>query len=170
MHPILSERLILKPLTKLMIPKLLQVYSKQKNMQHISSGKYHWTLDELSRKYASLQKTEGFGIFAIYLKETDEIIGEAGLFNSFNSRRKAELGYIIDEAYWKKGLGTELCLLLINYCLTSTNFSILIARMYADNTGSINVSEKCGMKKVASHRTAGGRVYFEYQIALSTSA
>lgn len=161
-----TPRLIARPITQADIHELLPVYNKEANMHYISNGKHHWTETELLEKYNRTNQDYhlGIGIFALVLKSDNQVIGEAGIFNTFNNLQKLELGYIIDTPHWGKGLGFETCRELINYAFNSLNTDTLIARMYANNKASVALSEKCGMVKTESGQTDDGKEYFVYSI------
>jgi RimJ/RimL family protein N-acetyltransferase len=135
-------------------------------MRFISNGKYNWTLKELTEKYEKLNKNYplGYGAFAVELKETGELIGEAALFNSFNDPHILELGYIIDTTFWRKGYGREVCQGLIDYAFQTLGVKRLVARMYADNTASVMLSEICDMTLTNKNRSEKGDVIFRYEI------
>ncbi len=101
MNVIETERLYIKHISKSDICQLHKIYNKTENMQFISTGKSDWTINELEDKYnkTNVNYKLGFGVFAIESKEINKIIGEVGLFNSFNDLSKLELGYIIDSKY-----------------------------------------------------------------------
>jgi len=145
---------------------LLDYYTKKANMRFISDGKFDWTLKELEEKFKKLNKDypNGFGAFAVELKETGELIGEAGLFNSFNDTQIMELGYIIDSCFWRKGYGREVCQGLIDYGFKELGIKRLVARMYANNTASVMLSEICDMTLTHKGRTESGDVFFRYEI------
>ncbi|MDD3063146.1 MAG: GNAT family N-acetyltransferase [Massilibacteroides sp.] len=145
---------------------LLQYYTSKINMRFISSGKYDWTLKELAEKYDKLNKDypKGFGAFAVELKETGELVGEATLFNSFNDPQILELGYIIDTSFWRKGYGREVCQGLIDYAFHTLDVKRLVARMYANNTASVMLSEICDMTLTHKSRSEKGEVIFRYEI------
>lgn len=130
-------------------------------MKYISNGKYDWTLEELKGKYEKVNTdgySQGYGIFAVVAD--GKIIGEAGLFNSFENKKILELGYIIDEKYWNKGYGTEICSGLLNYGFNVLGVEKVVARMYPENTGSIRICEKLKFRKV----DLSDVVYYQYEI------
>lgn len=143
---------------------LLSVYSKEENMKYISNGKYDWTVEELKGKYEKVNTDgypHGYGIFAVAADE--DVIGEAGLFNSFGNKKILELGYIIDEKYWNKGYGTEICSGLLNYGFNVLGVEKVVARMYPENTGSIRICEKLDFIKV----DVTDAIYYQYEIVRS---
>nr|WP_319397795.1 GNAT family N-acetyltransferase [uncultured Carboxylicivirga sp.] len=162
-----EKRIILSPLTQGDISSLFKIYSNKANMKFIPNNHIN-TADELKKKYSTLRSDSGYGIFAIKMIASGEIIGEAGIFDSFNDNNIAELGFIIDEIYWSKGYGTEVCNYLINHCFEQYNFTRIVARMYAENTGSIKVCKKCGMQLKLTFSDAKGNQGIEYRIHKSS--
>lgn len=161
-----SERIQLEVITKDNFPSLHSMYTCQKNMRYISDGKSDWSIEELQEKYrkANVLLNEGIGVYAIRSKIEGEIIGEAGLFNSFNDPNKLELGYIIDHYFWKEGYGSDVAQLLIHYAFNTLHVKEIIARMYARNIASIKISKKCGMTKIGEAYTNDNEQYFIYNI------
>ena len=160
-----TDRIVVEDLKEADFPELLAIYNNRENMKLVSSGKYEWSEEEIKEKFESQMKnySSGYGIFGIKLKPTLQLIGEAGLFYSFNDREILELGYIIDRSYWKKGYGTEVCNGLINYGFGRLGLKKVKARMYSSNRGSIRLSEKCGMSLVNSG-TEKGIDYLEFEL------
>lgn len=149
MKRIRTKNLLIRPIYSLDIEALLSIYSKEDNMRYISSGKYDWTLEELKQKYEKINGEgylNGYGLFSVVVSD-NQIIGEAGLFNSFGNKDVLELGYILDKRYWNQGYGTEICEGLIDYSFNVLGVEKLVARMYPDNIGSIKICEKLKFKK-----------------------
>lgn len=161
-----TSHLIIRDIRPHDIGTLLQYYIQKANMRFISDGKYDWTHDELEAKYTKINKDypSGFGAFAVELEETGEVIGEAGLFNSFNDPQILELGYIIDSSFWRKGYGRQVCQGLIDYGFKELGVKRLVARMYADNSASVMLSEICDMTLTNKGRAENGKVVFRYEI------
>lgn len=145
---------------------LLEFYTQKANMRFISNGKYNWTLNELEARYKKINKDYplGIGAFVVELASTGEVIGEAGLFNSFHDPQILELGYIIDYPFWRKGYGREVCQGLIDYAFKELGAKRLVARMYADNTASVMLSEICDMTLTNTGRAENGKVVFRYEL------
>lgn len=65
------------------------------------------------RKWINRQLTryrkDGFGYYAVLLKESNALIGQTGLMKStINGNEAVELGYILDDTYWHNGYGWKL--------------------------------------------------------------
>ena len=90
-------------------------------------------------------------------------IGFGGIFK-FN-KNSFELGYILDKAYWNKGIATKAAFMQRDYILNTLN-SKPVATTHPKNLASQRVLAKCGFKFikdiVMEHR--GERKLFEYRV------
>jgi RimJ/RimL family protein N-acetyltransferase len=102
-----------------------------------------WLNKQLTR-----YKKDGYGYFAVILKETGTLIGQVGLLKTeINGNKVVELGYIFDNLYWKQGY----CIESVNACLQFASDILKLKELYCSirpqNTDSIRIAEKIGMKK-----------------------
>lgn len=166
MITIKTTRLIIREVSEEDFPYLLAIYTCRENMEFISSGKFDWTMEELKQKYNRMNEDyrKGYGIFVAEKEDDHTIIGEAGLFNTFDDPATLELGYIVDRNYWRKGFGHEISEALIKYAFDQLGIEKVVARMYADNLGSVSLSEKVGMKQTETGTTPAGKVFYRYDL------
>lgn len=62
-----------------------------------------WLENQL-RRY----REDGFGLWAVLLKDTEQMIGQCGItWQECNGRRVLEVGYLFEKAYWHQGYATE---------------------------------------------------------------
>jgi ribosomal-protein-alanine N-acetyltransferase len=116
-------------------------------------------------------QTDGYGMGSIFLKETNEFVGRAGLFhcpNENNQKSDVELGYIIRQEFWNKGFATEVAAALINKGFDDFNLDKILALTRPDNKKSIHILEKIGMRYVEKIRTDGND-YLLYEICKASS-
>lgn len=165
MH-ITSKRLVIRPLIPTDIPSLQRINAQADTMRYIQDGSCYHSTEALENKYSSMRtKTyRNTGMLAVLLKDSGNVIGEAGLFNSFGRESKLELGYIIDSTQQRQGYGRELCQALISYSFDRLNVQTLVARMYADNVASVALAESCGMTQTKSDYTAKQQKYLVFEI------
>nr|WP_320119502.1 GNAT family N-acetyltransferase [uncultured Marinifilum sp.] len=161
-----TERIRIREIIADDIDCLLAIYQDSENMKFIPNSAFKWNKEQLTEKYERINcgYKKGFGIFTVELLD-GEIIGEGGLFDSFNKLNHLELGYIIDRRYWGKGYGLELCKSLIEYGFRELKLSKLTARMYKENIASVRLSERCGMAFVNGGKNDDGKEYCEYEIS-----
>lgn len=161
-----TPRLLVREIETEDILSLVTIYRNPINMQYIPNAQRDWTLASLTAKYEQENKNiaDGYGIWAVQLKQSMGVIGEAGLFNSFNDPQHLELGYIIDQKFVRQGFGTEICQALIRYGFQTLNLQRITARMFDQNVASIRLSEKCGMVLVNQGMTDKNEYFSEYEI------
>lgn len=83
-----------------------------------------------------------FGIWAAELKEDSEFVGWFMLNPS--APGSLELGYMLVQKHWGKGLATEVCRALIEFAKTQESIKEIIAKTNFNNDSSIRVLEKLG--------------------------
>lgn len=161
-----TERLFIREITTSDIDGLLMIYQDSQNVRFIPNLTFKFNKEGLKEKYDKINQDykKGFGIYAVEIKDEKTVIGEAGLFNSFQDLKHMELGYILDNKFWRKGYGAEICKSLIAYGFEILKLDKLTARMFKLNTASIRLSEKCGMKRIKHGKTDNGEIFYEYTI------
>ncbi len=72
----------------------------------------------------------------------------------FEYQRSAEIGYWIAKDYWRQGVATQAISELIPLIFTTTDIVRLFASVFSENTASMRVLDKCGLKLEAIHKKA----------------
>jgi len=83
--------------------------------------------------------------FAVFLGETNEIVGGVALVDINRKNGSAELSYWCTPAYWGNGYATEASKRLLQYAFEVLELVVVRATCFADNTASRRVMEKIGM-------------------------
>lgn len=88
----------------------------------------------------------GFGLWAVILKETDEMIGQCGLtMQPWKDRDVLEIGYLFWRAYWHKGYATEAARACKQYAFEVLNAKEVCSIIRDTNTASQKVAVRNGM-------------------------
>ena len=91
----------------------------------------------------------GFGLWAVVLKETNEMIGQCGLtMQSWRERELLEIGYLLQKAHWHKGYATEAAVACKEYAFSVLNASRVYSIIRDKHISSQNVAVRNGMKVV----------------------
>jgi ribosomal-protein-alanine N-acetyltransferase len=109
-----------------------------------------WVEDNL-RRYAR----DGFGLWALTLKGSEEVIGDCGLIvQEAEGVTETELGYHVRCDWWGQGLATEAARACRDYGFDQLGKQRLISLIHPDNIASSRVAEKTGMTlmKLIQHR------------------
>ncbi|WP_150271433.1 GNAT family N-acetyltransferase [Paenibacillus tepidiphilus] len=89
----------------------------------------------------------GYGRLAVELKDTRQLIGDAGLLKQdFAGESENDLGYIIHSDYWGEGYGYEAARAVMEYGWEKLELTRICANMPEAHTASRHVAEKLGMK------------------------
>ena len=91
---------------------------------------------------------DGYGYFAVVLKDTDRLIGQAGLMKSdLNGETVVELGYIFDNTVWGQGHAMEAVRACIDLAFNEFGVDRLYVTIRPENVASVKLAEKLGMRK-----------------------
>lgn len=82
-----------------------------------------------------------------YLGETNTFIGTVGLNNLTTQSKRAEIGYELHPAHWRKGVATEAIEAVLNYSFNDLGLFRMGAVTFPNNTSSNNLLEKVGFTK-----------------------
>jgi ribosomal-protein-alanine N-acetyltransferase len=110
------------------------------------SRKEHIAIFRQALTHYAEQKVLGrWGIF----NNTDgEFIGLC-LLRAYNDEDgKIELGYVLHQKYWGKGIASEMALIMVAYGFTRTDAKEIVAVTTLGNAGSQKVLEKAGMERM----------------------
>lgn len=144
-----TERLTLREMTENDYNAIYDILSDSDIMQH-----YPYTFDEKRvkgwiTKNIERYKILGFGLWAVVLKGTEEVIGDCGLtMQNINGMIKPEIGYHIKKAYQRKGYGSEAAKASRDWAFEHTPFNVIYSYMKYTNVGSYSTAIANGMSLV----------------------
>lgn len=100
----------------------------------------------------------GFGLWAVILKESEELIGQCGITMqdcpigeaSENEKKVPEIGYLFRKEYWHKGYATEAAIACRRYGFEVLGFDEIYSIIRDNNIPSIRVAERNGMERRGS--------------------
>ena len=84
-----------------------------------------------------------FRQYAIVYKETNEVIGSISIDIS-KRHHHADLGYVLSQRMWNKGIMTEAIRCIVDYCFKELGCVRVSADVMEKNIGSRKLLEKCG--------------------------
>lgn len=103
--------------------------------------------DWLDRQLARYEKY-GFGLWAVILKETEELIGQCGLtMQPWKDGEVLEIGYLFRRDCWHKGYATEAAVGCKEYAFETLKAKEVCSIIRDTNTASQNVALRNGMEK-----------------------
>ena len=91
----------------------------------------------------------GFALNGIYLKTTDEMIGQCGItMQEYQNSLVPEVGYLFCADFWHQGYATEAAKAARDYAFTVLKAPRVFAFVRDTNTASMNVARRCGLKAI----------------------
>ncbi len=143
-----TERLFLREFIGTDIPTLHSLYSDAETMSYYPAPfRYEQTESWVSRNQQRY-KRDGYGLWAVCLKETDECIGDCGLVKQLiEGQTHVEIGYHIHKNYWCRGFATEAAKACKSYGFDALGLDKLISIIDPANTASIRVAENIGFTR-----------------------
>lgn len=101
-----------------------------------------WLENQL-RRY----REEGFGLWAVVLREGGEMIGQCGLtLQDWEGRRVPEIGYLFCKEYWHRGYATEAARACKRYAFDRLGLGEVFSIIRDNNAPSRRVAERNGMR------------------------
>ena len=85
--------------------------------------------------------------WAITLHGQDEMIGKCILFQFDKTNQRAEIGYILNRQYWRKGLMYQALEAVIDFAFNTLELHRIEADVDTENAGSLGILEKLGFKR-----------------------
>jgi ribosomal-protein-alanine N-acetyltransferase len=93
-------------------------------------------------------KNEGI-TWGISLKGESKIIGTILIMNIDTTNHRAEVGYLLSPAYWRKGIVNEALRTVLNYGFNTLQLHSIEANVNPENNASIGLLEKNNFIKEA---------------------
>ena len=144
-----TERLLLREMTDEDFCALSKVLADSDIMQH-----YPYAFDE-SRVMSWIERNIeryrgfGFGLWAVCLKATGEMIGDCGLtMQLINGKIQPEIGYHIRADKQRNGYAKEAAIAVRDWTFNNTPFNIIYSYMKYTNEASAKTAMSYGCKFV----------------------
>ena len=145
--PHTTKRIILQKFSKHDINLLYQLDGDPNVMKYISLGKPRSMEDvkkiSLPRILNSYTRGQEFGVFAAYIKKTNEFIGWFQFEQDKECENAIEIGWRLKRDCWGNGYATEVAIALVENGLKMNK--MIVARAMIENKASIRVMEKAGL-------------------------
>lgn len=144
-----TERLILKTYT----PEDIQGYYMLQSNEAVwkySTNKPIQSMDTVREKLEEMlvrKNEDDIGFCALFEKESNTYIGEAGILSLNKSAERCVIGYNLLPTFWNKGYATEITTALVKYAFYDLHVERVEALAMELNTASCKVLQKAGMQK-----------------------
>lgn len=148
MAPLTTARLHIRPLHISDHGPLMGVFGDPEVMRFGDGAQGAAWAHEWLETCIAHERRHGFGPYAVVERETAALIGYCGLFYfpDVNGRPEVELGYRLIRSAWGRGYATEAATAVRDHAFGALGLARLIAMIDPQNTASIRVVEKLGMR------------------------
>lgn len=143
-----TERLYLRELNQSDFESLCKILQDEDTM-YAYEGAFSDTevQDWLERQISRYHKWN-FGLWAVILKETDEMIGQCGLtMQPWKEDEVLEIGYLFERQYWHNGYATEAAIACKKYAFAILDANEVCSIIRDSNIASQKVAERNGMMR-----------------------
>ena len=161
-----TDRLFLRELTPEDFDALYAALADSDIMQH-----YPYTFDEARvrnwiGKNMERCRVFGFGLWAVCLKATGEMIGDCGLtMQNINGSILPEIGYHIAKAHQRQGYAKEAARAVRDWTFSHTPFGMVYSYMKQENAASAATARANGMRLLDTFTDAEGEQTAVYGIS-----
>ena len=148
-----TERLFLREMKESDFDALYKVLADSDIMQH-----YPYAFDENRVRNWIQRNIEryrifGFGLWAVCLKETGEMIGDCGItLQLIDGQIKPEIGYHIRADKQRNGYAKEAAIAVRDWTFNNTPFQIVYSYMKYTNEPSVKTAISYGCKQVDEYK------------------
>lgn len=124
-------------------PYTMRYYNKPYDLEGVNRW-INWCINSY--------KENGFGLWAIELKDSNTFIGDCGLsIQNIDEEYLPEVGYHINKKYWNNGYAKEAGIAVIKWAFENTNYTKLYSYMNKNNIPSFKTALSIGMKKIKEY-------------------
>lgn len=141
-----TQRLYLREMNRSDFESLCKILQDEETM-FAYEGAFNDTEAQewLDKQIARYQKW-GYGLWAVILKETGEMIGQCGLtMQTWKDQEVLEIGYLIQRQYWHNGYAIEAAIACKKYAFEVLDAKEVCSIIRDTNTASQKVAVRNGM-------------------------
>jgi RimJ/RimL family protein N-acetyltransferase len=141
-----TRRLLLREFVPQDANALVAVLGDPVAMQYYPAPFDRTEVDAWIRRNRARYFDPGFGLWAMLLKDSGELIGDCGCFvRELEGNVEFEMGWHVRRDLWGRGYATEAARHCIEYAFSSLGAERIIALVRPENLSSCRVAEKIGM-------------------------
>jgi len=174
-----TERLRLRRFRREDVDAVFAIIGDEITMQHYPKKFSRADAEEWIERNLRRYDEHGFGLFAVVLRHSDELIGDCGVIAQIvDGKTEPEVGYHFRRDQWGHGYATEAARACMEFALRRLGAEKVVSLIRPENMPSRRVAERNGMRieRQVVHAAlphlvyAIGREEFESNAILGTPA
>ena len=160
-----TERLYLREMNMDDYDALYKVFADSEIMKHypyiFDEARVREWIERNMKRYKEL----GFGLWAVCLKDTNEVIGDCGFtLQVIDGETLPEIGYHIRADQQRKGYAKEAAMAVRDWAFENTDYDEIYSYMKYTNVGSYSTAIANGMKKVKEYPDPANEISYAFSI------
>jgi RimJ/RimL family protein N-acetyltransferase len=141
-----TDRLLIRPLTMSHLDELVEMHAMPEVAQTMGRFERHAAAARIERNEREWQE-RGHGLVAILERATGRFLGRSGL-KYWPQFDETEIGWVLRADVWGQGFATEAGRACIDWGFRAFELAYLTAMIQPENTRSIGVATRLGMRPV----------------------
>ncbi len=133
----------------------MSLFDDEQVTVHLPNRSRKEILETFKTALTDYAENKALGRWGIFNNLDGEFIGLCLLRPFDNETTKVELGYVLNQEYWGKGIASEMAIIMVSYGFTRTHAKEIVAVTTLGNTGSQKVLEKAGMERMDNFKREG---------------
>ena len=147
-----TQRLTLREYEASDFAPLHEIFSDPDTMQHYPAPFTEEKTKSWIKRNQDRYINDGFGLWAVVLKSTGEVIGDCGLtLQNIDGEMLPEIGYHINKNYQRQGYGKEAAQAVRDWAFLNTKYDAIYSYMKYTNVGSYSTAISNGMKFIKEY-------------------
>ena len=147
-----TKRLLLQEMKPNDFDALFRVLGDPETMRHYSTAFDGQHVKDWIERNMNRYRKDGFGLWAVCLKETGELIGDCGLtLQNIHGEILPEIGYHIRRDCQRKGYAKEAARTVRDWAFRKTDHPTLYSYCKYTNVPSMKTAESIGMQFVCEY-------------------
>lgn len=143
-----TERLYLRELNQNDFGALCKILKDDETMYAYEGAFSDQEVQDWLDRQLSRYREYGFGLWAVVLKETGEVIGQCGLtMQPWKNEEVLEIGYLFQRKFWHNGYASEAAAACKKYAFEVLKADEVCSIIRDTNIPSQKVAERNGMTK-----------------------
>lgn len=143
-----TERLYLREIEQADFDSLCKILQDEETMYAYEGAFSNTEVQGWLDRQISRYHQWNFGLWAVILKDTDEMIGQCGFtMQPWKETEVLEIGYLFNRLYWHKGYATETAKACKKYAFEILKAKEVCSIIRDTNTASQNVAIRNGMTR-----------------------